>query len=49
MMVLERLSWWVTCPNYASFGLESYQKRFLRAHKEVDHASHTVVDLKLQV
>ena len=36
-MVLERLSWRVTCPNHASFPLlDSFQKCFLWTHKEVE-------------
>ena len=48
-MVLERLSWRVTCPNHASSRLLSYQKRFLWTHKKVDMAPHPVVSLVLQV
>ena len=44
-MVLERLSWRVTCPNRASFRLfDSCQKRLLWTNKEVDLAPDPVVD-----
>ena len=51
-MVLERLSWRVTCPNHASIikfpSLDSCRKRFLWTHKEVDLALHPVSGLVLQ-
>ena len=39
----------MTCPNYVFPSLDSCQKRFLWAHKEVDFAPHSVVGLVFQV
>ena len=42
-LVLERLSWYVTCPNHANFRLfRTNQKRLLWTHKEVDFARQPV-------
>ena len=49
-MVLEGLSWRVTCPNHANSRLLTVaKKRFLRTHKGVDLAPHLVVGLVFQV
>ena len=48
-MVLERLSWYVTCLNHASFCLLTVAKRGPLNHKEADLALHPVVGLVLQV
>ena len=49
-MVLERLSWRGTCLKPCKFpSLDSFQKRFLWTHKEVDLAPHSVAGLLLQV
>ena len=49
-MVLERLSWHVTCPNHASFWLLTVaRQRFLWTHKEVDLVPRPVIGLVLQV
>ena len=49
-MILERLSWRVTCPTHASLRLLTVAgKRFLWTHKEVDLALHPVVGPVLQV
>ena len=45
-IVLERLSWCVTCPNHANLkflSLGSCQKRFLWTNKEADLALHLVI------
>ena len=42
-MVLERLSWRVTCPNHANLSLESCQKTFFWTHKAIDLAPRPVV------
>ena len=48
-MVLEGLSWRVTCPNHANSRLLTVaKKRFLRTHKGVDLAPHLVVGLVFQ-
>ena len=48
-MVLQRLSWHVSCRNHANFCLDNCKKRFLWTYKEVDLAPHPVVGLALQV
>ena len=49
-MVLERLSWRVTCSNHARFHLfDSCQERFLWTHGEADLVPNPVVVLVLQI
>ena len=48
-MVLDRLSWRVTCSNNASFqSLDSHQRMLLWTHKEVALAPHPDVGLVLK-
>ena len=48
-MILERLSWRVTCPNHCKFpSLDICQEGFQWTHKRVDLAPHPVVGLVLQ-